>query len=57
MIHFKEEEVCQLLRAVMYYRDTVTGSDDVWDRYDRLTKRLYDYGDQAFPEQVDCKED
>ena len=54
MIQFKEEEVCQLMRSVTYYRDHVTGNDDMWDRYDGLIKKLSAYGEEASPAAVIC---
>ena len=54
MIQFNEDEVCQLLRAVQWYRDMATGSDEVWDRYNGLMCKLYQYGEEASPEQVNC---
>ena len=54
MIQFKEEEVCQLMRSVTYYRDHVTGNDDMWDRYDDLIKKLCAYGEEASPAAVSC---
>ena len=54
MIRFKEEEVCQLINAVRWYRDYVTGNDEIWDRYDHLVGKLYKYGEETSPEQVKC---
>ena len=54
MIQFKEDEVCQLMRSVTYYRDNVTGSDEIWDRYNDLIKKLSAYGEEASPIAVSC---
>jgi len=54
MIQFKEEEVCRLMRSVTYYRDNVTGNDDMWDRYDDLIAKLSAYGEEVSPSKVDC---
>ena len=54
MIQFKEDEVCRLMRSVTYYRDNVTGSSDMWDRYDDLIAKLCAYGEEASPNQVNC---
>lgn len=54
MIQFKEDEVCRLMRSVTYYRDNVTGSDDMWDRYNDLIKKLSAYGEEASPAAVSC---
>jgi len=55
MIQFKEDEVCRLMRAVTHYRDTITGCDETWDRYNDLVKKIYCYGEDASPTQVDCE--
>ena len=55
MIQFNEDEVCQLIRAVQWYRDMRTGSDEVWDKYNGLMCKLYSYGDEASPKEVDCE--
>ena len=54
MIQFKEDEVCRLMRSVTYYRDNVTGSDAMWDRYDDLIVKLSAYGEEVSPSKVDC---
>jgi len=56
MIQFKEEEVCRMMRSVTYYRDNVTGSDEMWDRYDDLIKKLSAYGEEVSPESLVCVE-
>ena len=55
MIQFNEDEVCQLIRATQWYRDMVTGSDEVWDRYNDLMVKLYAYGEEASPKEVNCE--
>ena len=57
MIQFKEEEVCRLMRSVTYYRDHVTGSDEIWDRYNDLIKKLSAYGEEASPAAVSCTDE
>ena len=54
MIQFKEEEVCQILRALTHYRDEVTGHDDIWDRYDRLVAKMNKYGEEVSPTNLSC---
>ncbi len=54
MIQFKEEEVCQILRALTHYRDEVTGHDDIWDRYDRLVTKMNKYGEEVSPTNLSC---
>ena len=56
MIQFNEDEVCQLIRATQWYRDMVTGSDEIWDRYNDLMTKLYAYGEETSPEQVNCED-
>ena len=54
MIRFNEDEVCSLINAIQHYRDYVTGSDEIWDRYNGLLCKLYAYGEDASPEPVSC---
>ena len=54
MIQFKEDEVCQMVRAITYYRDRVTGNEYMWDRYNDLIVKLYQYGEEVSPDPVDC---
>ena len=54
MIQFKEEEVCRLMRSVTYYRDNVTGNDDMWDRYNDLITKLSASGEEASPAAMSC---
>ena len=53
-IQFNENEVCQLINAVRWYRDFVTGSDDIWDRYEHLCDKLIKYGEEASPMPLSC---
>jgi len=55
MIQFKEEEVCRLIKAVQHYRDMVTGSDYMWDKYNDVMIKLYQYGEEASPKELDCE--
>ena len=55
MIQFREDEVCRLVRALQYYRDNVTGSDEMWDRYNSLLVKLYAYGEDVSPKKVNCE--
>ena len=54
MIQFKEEEVCQMVRAIQYYRDQVTSSEPMWDQYNDLVSKLYQYGEEVSPETLEC---
>ena len=54
MIQFKEDEVCRMIRAITHYRDEVTGSEYMWDRYDELVTKLYQYGEEVSPNPVSC---
>ena len=54
MIQFNEDEVCQMIKAVQWYRDMVTGSDEMWDRYNDVMIKLHQYGEEASPNKVDC---
>ena len=54
MIQFREGEVCDLIKAATYYRDHVTGSDYMWDKYNDVIMKLYKYGEDASPHPVSC---
>ena len=54
MIQFKEEQVCRLMRSVTYYRDNLTGSDAVWNKYNDLIVKLSAYGEEASPIAMSC---
>ena len=54
MIRFKEEEVCQILRALTYYRDMAAGHDDIWDRYEHLVNKMTKYGEEVSPTKLSC---
>lgn len=54
MIQFKEDEVCQILKALVHYRDQETGHDDIWDRYDRLVTKMTKYGEEVSPTKLSC---
>ena len=57
MIQFKEDEVCSMVRAITYYRDVVTGNEYMWDRYNELIAKLYAYGEEVSPSNLDCEQD
>ena len=56
MIQFKENEMCDIIKAVTYYRDQVTGSEWHWDKYNDLIIKLYAYGEDASPEKLTCED-
>ena len=39
-----------MVRAITWYRDQVSGSDDMWDDYDDLIRKIYQYGEEMTPE-------
>lgn len=53
-IQFKEDEVCQIIRALTYYRNNVVGHDDIWDRYDDLIDKVNKYGEEVSPTNLSC---
>ena len=57
MIQFNEDEVCRMVRAITYYRDQVTSHDCMWDRYNDLITKLYQYGEDVSPDPVSCEEE
>ena len=57
MIQFNENDVCKLIKAVTWYRDMATGSDYMWDEYNNVIIKLYQYGEEASPEEVNCELD
>ena len=54
MIQFREDEVCRMMAALTYYRDQVTGNEYMWDTYDDLIAKLYQYGEEVSPDPVNC---
>ena len=55
MIQFNEDEVCQMVRAITYYRNNVTSHECMWDKYNDLVDKLYAYGEEASPNPVSCE--
>ena len=55
MIQFNEDEVCKLIRSVQWYRDMVTSSDEMWDRYNDVLIKLHSYGEEVSPQEVNCE--
>jgi hypothetical protein len=55
MIQFKEDEVCRMIRSITYYRDQVSGNDYMWDQYNDLIDKLYQYGEETSPDPVACE--
>ena len=55
MIQFNEDEVCRLLRAAVYYRDQVTGHEEIWDRYNQVIEKLRCYGEEVSTIQLECE--
>jgi len=51
MIRFNDNELCGMINAITWYRDMVTGSDEIWDRYDHLIDKLQKYGEDVTDEQ------
>ena len=56
MIQFKEDEVCRMVRAITYYRDQVTGNEYMWDKYNDLVVKLYQYGEDTSPSNLNCED-
>lgn len=54
MIQFKEEEVCQILKALTYYRDMASGHEVIWDRYDHLVSKMNKYGEEVSTAKLKC---
>ena len=38
-----QDHLYRAIQALAYYRDNVTGHDDIWDRYDETIKALEAY--------------
>ena len=55
MIQFKEDEVCRMIRSITYYRDQVSGNDYMWDQYNDLIDKLYQYGEEVSPNPIKCE--
>ena len=56
-MRFNQDEVCQIIKAVTYYRDRVTGSAFMWDEYDQLIDKLNYYGEEVTDEDLTCPGD
>ena len=56
MIQFNEDEVCRMVRAITYYRNQVTSSDYMWDKYNDLIDKLQSYGEEVSPDKLNCEE-
>ena len=54
MIQFNKGEVCELLRAIENYKDS-TGSEYLWDKYDKLQHKLYNYGQEISEVELTCE--
>ena len=51
-----EDDICNLLKAVTWYRDMITGSDYMWDKYDKLNRKLEAYGEEVTTdEKLNCQ--
>ena len=52
-----QDDICSLIKVVTYYRDIITGSDAIWDRYDQLLTKLKQYGEEVTEEPLVCPTD
>ena len=50
-----EDDICYLLKAVTYYRDIKTGSDYMWDKYNKLHRKLEAYGEEVTTDPLSCQ--
>ena len=57
MIQFRDEEVCRMVRAITYYRDHVTSHDLMWDKYNDLIVKLYQYGEEVDTDDFTCEDE
>ena len=53
MIQLNETDVCRLIKACDYYKEA-TGSEYMWDEYDKLQKKLMFYGEEVSLENMSC---
>lgn len=56
-MQFNQNDVCKMLKAITYYRDQVTGSDYMWDEYDSLIRKVYNYGEEVTETKLVCPTD
>ena len=56
-MRFNEDEVCQIIKAVTYYRDRVTSCTFMWDEYDQLVDKLNNYGEDITEVDLSCPPD
>lgn len=54
MIQFNKAEVCELLRAIECYKDH-TGSEHMWDKYDKLQTKVFNYGQEISEVELECE--
>lgn len=53
MIQLNENDVCRLIRACEYYKDA-TGSEYMWDEYNKLQLKLRNLGEEVTTEKLSC---
>jgi hypothetical protein len=46
MIQLNQDDVCRLIRACEYYKEE-TGSEYMWDVYDKLQNKLRNNGEEV----------
>ena len=54
---FSEDDVCQIIKAVTYYRDRVSQTDFMWDQYNDLIIKLTHYGQDITDKDLSCPPD
>ena len=56
MIQFNKNDVCQLIRAVQKLKES-TGSEYMWDEYDKLEQKIKSYGEEVETDDIlTCKD-
>jgi len=55
MIQFNKNDVCQLIRAIQKLKES-TGSEYMWDEYEKLEQKVKSYGEEVETEDIlTCK--
>ena len=51
MIQFNKNDVCQLIRAIQKLKES-TGSEYMWDEYEKLEQKVKSYGEEVEVEDI-----
>ena len=49
-----ENDICRLITACQCYQEK-TGSEYMWDEYEKLVHKLNNYSEETFPSHLECE--